>query len=76
MKHIKKTLKNNPFYLVFSKPGIYLKVLIWRTFLIGCVTLGLGLLVKFFHYENTTIPATMHSLIGIVIGFGIGIEYG
>jgi putative membrane protein len=68
LNQIKKTIKNNPFYLVFSKPGIYLKVLIWRTILIGCFTLALGLLVKFFHFENTTIPASMHSLIGIVIG--------
>ena len=28
----------------------------------------MGLLVKFFHFDKTTIPPTMHSLIGIVIG--------
>jgi len=65
---IKKSIKQNPFYLIFSKPGIYLKVLLWRTCLIGLFTLAMGLSVKFFHFDKSTIPATMHSLIGIVIG--------
>jgi putative membrane protein len=65
---IKKSIKQNPFYLIFSKPGIYLKVLLWRTCLIGLFTLAMGLFVKFFHFDKSTIPATMHSLIGIVIG--------
>ncbi len=68
MHQIKKTLKKNAFYLIFSKPGVYLKVLVWRTCLIGLFTLAMGLFVKFFHFDKSTIPATMHSLIGIVIG--------
>lgn len=68
MYKIKKTIKQNPFYLIFSKPGIYLKVLLWRTCLIGLFTLAMGLLIKFFHFDKSTIPPTMHSLIGIVIG--------
>lgn len=68
MHQIKKTLKQNAFYLIFSKPGVYLKVLLWRTCLIGLFTLSLGLFVKFFHFDKSTIPPTMHSLIGIVIG--------
>ena len=68
MHQIKKSIKQNPFYLIFSKPGIYLKVLLWRTCLIGLFTLAMGLFVKFFHFDKSTIPATMHSLIGIVIG--------
>lgn len=68
MHQIKKTLKQNTFYLIFSKFGVYLKVLLWRTCLIGLFTLSLGLFVKFFHFDKSTIPPTMHSLIGIVIG--------
>ena len=68
MHQIKKTIRQNAFYLIFSKPGIYLKVLLWRTCLIGLFTLAMGLLIKFFHFEKSTIPPTMHSLIGIVIG--------
>ena len=68
MYKIKKTIRQNPFYLIFSKPGIYLKVLLWRTCLIGLFTLVMGLLIKFCHLEKSTIPPTMHSLIGIVIG--------
>jgi putative membrane protein len=68
MNKIKKTIKTNPFYLIVSKPGIYLKVLLWRTCIIGLFTLIMGLLVKYFNLDKSTIPPTMHSLIGIVIG--------
>lgn len=68
MYRFKKTIKKNPFYLILSKPQVYLMDLLWRTFLIGVFTLGLGLLVKYLHYDKMTIPTSMHSLIGIVIG--------
>ena len=68
MDRIKKSLKQNPVYLIFSKPGVYLRGLLAKTIFIGLFTLITGLMVKWLHYESYTIPATMHSLITIVIG--------
>lgn len=64
---IKKRIKKNPFFLIISKPGVYLRGLLWNTFLIGMFTLSTGIVVRYFEIE-ISIPPTMHSLIGIVIG--------
>jgi putative membrane protein len=68
MQKIKKTLKQNPIYLILSQPGVYLRTLLIKTIVIGVFTLITGIIVKLLHYDSYTIPATMHSLIGIVIG--------
>jgi putative membrane protein len=64
----KKNVENNIFYLLISKPAFYLKKLLWRTMLIGGIAFCLNLFVRLLHYESTTIPSAMHSLIGLVIG--------
>lgn len=68
MQIIKRTLKQNPLYLILSQPGVYLRTLLLKTLVIGVFTFATGLVVKLLHYESYTIPATMHSLIAIVIG--------
>ncbi len=68
MQRIKRTLKQNPIYLILSQPGVYLRTLLLKTMVIGLFTFFTGLIVKLLHYESYTIPATMHSLIAIVIG--------
>lgn len=68
MQKIKRTLQQNPIYLILSKPGVYLRTLLIKTIVIGVFTLVTGIIVKLLHYDSYTIPATMHSLIGIVIG--------
>jgi putative membrane protein len=68
MQIIKRTLKQNPLYLILSQPGVYLRTLLVKTMVIGVFTLITGIIVKLLHYDSYTIPATMHGLIGIVIG--------
>lgn len=68
MQKIKRTLEQNPIYLILSQPGVYLRTLLLKTIVIGIFTLITGIIVKLLHYDSYTIPATMHSLIGIVIG--------
>jgi putative membrane protein len=68
MKRIKRELKNSTFVLLVSKPSIYLKELLWRTILIGGLTLGVSLIIHWLELESFTIPSTMHSLVGVVIG--------
>lgn len=68
MKRLKSELKNNTFVLLVSKPSIYLKELLWRTLLIGGVTLAINLIIHWLKFDSFTIPVSMHSLIGIVIG--------
>jgi putative membrane protein len=65
---IEKTIKRNTYYQVFTKPQVYLKVLLTRTIGIGAFSLVMGLIIKFLEWDSYTIPASMHSLIGIVIG--------
>lgn len=65
---IEKTIKRNTYYQVFTKPQVYLKVLLTRTIGIGAFALVMGLIIKFLEWDSYTIPASMHSLIGIVIG--------
>lgn len=62
--HIKKNL----FYVLLANPKIYLKVLLYRTLGIGLFTLIMSLTINFLGLNMYTIPASMHSLIGIVIG--------
>jgi putative membrane protein len=61
-------IKGNIFYQLFSRPNIYLKVLLLRTFGMGLFTLMVWFVIKFFEFNSFTIPSAMHSLIGIVIG--------
>lgn len=61
-------IRNNVFYQLFSRPNIYLKVLLLRTFGMGLFTLMIWFIIKFFEFNSFTIPSAMHSLIGIVIG--------
>ncbi len=65
---IEKSIKRNTYYQVFTKPQVYLKLLLTRTIGIGVFALVMGLIVKFLEWDAYTIPASMHSLIGIVIG--------
>jgi putative membrane protein len=65
---IEKSIKRNTYYQVFTKPQVYLKVLLTRTIGIGIFALTTGLIIRFLDWDSYTIPASMHSLIGIVIG--------
>jgi putative membrane protein len=66
--NIQNTIKRNVFFLLFSKPNIYLKVLVLRTLGMGFFTLIVWYTIKSFEISSFTIPSAMHSLIGIVIG--------
>jgi putative membrane protein len=68
MDNVTKQIKNNIFYLLFSKPNLYLKVLLYRTIGMGLFTFLIWFSIKFFEITSFTIPSSMHSLIGIVIG--------
>jgi len=61
-------IKGNIFYQLFSKPNLYLKVLLLRTIGMGLFTFMIWFLIKIFEFTSFTIPSAMHSLIGIVIG--------
>lgn len=65
---IEKSIKKNTYYQLLTKPQVYLKVLLSRTIGLGVFTLVIGLIIKFLDWESYTIPSSMHSLIGIVIG--------
>lgn len=65
---IGKSIKRNIFYLLLANPNIYLKILLLRTFWIGVFTFIIGVIVKLMDWGSYTIPSSMHSLIGIVIG--------
>jgi putative membrane protein len=64
---IRKRIRKNPFYLLVSKPGIYIKSLLWNTILIGFFTLIIGTTINYLDI-NINIPPSMHSLVGFVIG--------
>ncbi len=68
MDNVTEQIKNNIFYLLFSKPNLYLKVLLYRTIGMGLFTFLIWFSIKFFEITSFTIPSSMHSLIGIVIG--------
>jgi putative membrane protein len=63
-----KNIKDNVFYKLFTNPSIYLQILLGRTLGIGFFTFLVWLTVVTFDLHDYTIPPTMHSLIGIVIG--------
>jgi len=67
MEELKKSIKKNTVYVLLSNPSLYLKVLIKRTVIIGISTLMINLILGLFSVE-VSLPSTMHSLIGIVIG--------
>lgn len=58
---------NNIFYIMLSKPNIYLKKLIIKTLLIGALVFGIGLLINYFKLTYT-IPISTHTLVSVVIG--------
>lgn len=60
--------KKNTFYLLITKPNIYFKKLAIKTLFIGVITLLLNILLHLTALEKLTVPTSMHSLIGIVIG--------
>ena len=62
-----KNVQDNVFYKLLSNPNIYLKTLLIRTIGIGIFTFLIWLVVVVFDLHDYTVPATMHSLIGIVI---------
>lgn len=63
-----KKIQKNIFYMLLANPAIYLKVLVYRTVGIGIFTLFMGLTINWLNWNIYTIPASMHSLIGLVIG--------
>ena len=65
---IRKNLSKNSLYVIISNPNLYLKELLKGTTIIGFITLILCLFLKIMKLEVYTIPTSMHSLIGIVIG--------
>ena len=65
---IQSRIKGNIFYLLFARPNIYLKVLLYRTLGMGLFTFVVWYSIKSFELTSFTIPSAMHSLIGIVIG--------
>ncbi len=68
IEKFEKSIKRNTYYQLLTKPQVYLKVLLTRTVGLGIFTLIIGLVIKFLSWESYTIPSSMHSLIGIVIG--------
>jgi putative membrane protein len=67
-KKLPRKIKNSAYYKLIANPQIYLKVLIYRTLSIGLITLLTSLFVIWLDLEDYTIPTSMHSLIGLVIG--------
>lgn len=63
-----KEIKKNLFYKLLANPNVYLKVLLLRTLGVGLFTVFMSLGISFMEWETYTIPASMHSLIGLVIG--------
>lgn len=64
VKHIQK----NIFYKLLANPKVYLKVLVLRTLGVGFFTILMTISIKFLEWDVYTIPPSMHSLIGLVIG--------
>lgn len=63
-----KEIKKNLFYKLLANPKIYLKVLLLRTLGVGFFTVLMSLAITYLNWDTYTIPASMHSLIGLVIG--------
>jgi putative membrane protein len=55
--------------MIFTNPSLYLLNLVKRTLFMGLfLFLIYELFIKYFHISQQTIPSTLHSLIGIVLG--------
>jgi ion channel-forming bestrophin family protein len=61
--------RKNWLFVLISNPSIYLKKLLINTATIGVVTFAMSWLYMHSDMRETKIPVTMHSLIGIAIGF-------
>lgn len=68
MNKLKESLDDNIIFILFSKPGLYLKKLVFRTILIGVAIYLTGLAIHWLDLDSFKVPSSMHSLIGIVIG--------
>jgi len=66
--NIDKEIKSNTFYQLVANPHVYLRNLLERTCYIGVFTLLVYIIVNLLNLETYTFPATMHSLIGFIIG--------
>ena len=60
--------KNNWFFLLFSRPTLYLYNLLKRTFITGIVLFVLYEIIKHLNIHDQPIPTSWHSSAGIVIG--------
>lgn len=57
------------FVMIFTNPSLYLLNLVKRTLFMGLfLFLVYELFISYFHVTQQTIPSTLHSLIGIVLG--------
>ena len=65
----KRPYKKTWFYILFTKPDLYLYKLIANTLVVGLVVLILSFLYLHSNFRDIRIPTIMHSLIGIAIGF-------
>lgn len=63
-----KQIKKNLFYKLLANPKVYLYVLLLRTLGVGLFVTIMSLTIQYLHWDTYTIPASMHSLIGLVIG--------
>jgi putative membrane protein len=64
----KKDIEKNSYYQVIANPQVYLRNLLERTCYIGLFTLFVYFIVDLLHLDTYAFPATMHSLIGFIIG--------
>lgn len=57
------------FVMIFTNPSLYLLNLVKRTLFMGLFLFIIyELFIRYFHISQQTIPSTLHSLIGIVLG--------
>jgi putative membrane protein len=61
--------KKNWLYILFLKPNLYLYKLLKHTIFVGVVAFCLSYAYMHSGFSDAKIPTTMHSLIGIAIGF-------
>lgn len=68
LKRITDPISESLFYQMFRNPGVYFKRLFKHTLIIGVLTFALSWVYTHSAFYQVQIPATTHSLIGIVIG--------
>lgn len=61
--------KESWFYVLVTKPDLYLYKLLTNTFVVGIVAFCLSFIYLHSGFSNVKIPTAMHSLVGIAIGF-------